>query len=120
MGRTQSAGDKLAQDFNGALPDGAEWDERESALLDLARRQADDVATLEAQLVIEGTSVVGSTGQARLNPIFAELRQQRLALSKILADVRLPDEGLGQSKNVTKQRAANSRWNKLKAVDNHG
>jgi hypothetical protein len=110
-----AAGEKLVKQFTDALADGEEYDERETALLDLARRQADDIDALEAQLKLEGASVAGSMGQSRLNPIFAELRQQRLALAKILHDVKLPDEGLGASKNSQQQRAARSRWDRDKA-----
>jgi hypothetical protein len=110
MARKKSAGDVLVQQFTDALAPDEQYDERELALLDLARRQADDIATLEEQLSAEGVSVTGSMGQTRLNPIFSELRQQRLALSRLLHDVKLPDEGLGVSKNVQQQRAAQSRW----------
>ncbi|WP_164202368.1 hypothetical protein [[Micrococcus luteus] ATCC 49442] len=112
MPKQMSAGYKLVQQFTDALAPGEEYDERESALLDLARRQADDIDALEAQLKADGANVTGSMGQSRLNPIFAELRQQRLALGKLLHDVKLPDEGLGSSKNVQQQRAAQSRWNR--------
>lgn len=109
-----TSGDKLVALLNQSLPGGAEWDEREQALIDLARRQANDIDQLERLLALEGASVTGSTGQSRLNPAFAELRQQRLALSRILGDIKLPDEGLGASKNVTKSRAAHVRWDRVK------
>jgi hypothetical protein len=107
-------GDELVALLDGSLPDDAEWDEREAALLDLARRQANDIDQLERLLAMEGATVIGSTGQSRLNPVFAELRQQRLALSRILGDIKLPDEGMGISKNVTKSRAALVRWDRVK------
>lgn len=115
MSKEPNAGDKLVKQFTDALADGEEYDERETALLDLARRQADDIAALERQLEAEGATVAGSMGQTRLNPIFAELRQQRLALAKILHDVKLPDEGLGASRNSQQQRAARSRWDRDKS-----
>lgn len=115
MGKQIAAGDKLVRQFTDALADGEEYDEREVAVLDLARRQANDIAALEGQLEAEGGSVTGSTGQSRLNPIYAELRQQRLALAKILQSVKLPDEGLGSSRNSQQQRAARSRWDRDKS-----
>ncbi|MEE2529147.1 hypothetical protein V1639_08905 [Pseudarthrobacter sp. J75] len=110
-----TAGDKLVKQFTEALGEGEEYDEREVAVLDLARRQANDIEALEGQLEAEGGSVTGSTGQSRLNPIYAELRQQRLALAKILQSVKLPDEGLGSSRNSQQQRAARSRWDRDKS-----
>jgi hypothetical protein len=107
-----SAGEKLRTQIDAALPDGAEWSERENALLDLAVRQADDIGSLEEVLEKQGPTVKGSMGQSRLNPVFAELRQSRLALSRILHDLKMPDEGLdgSQAKDVKAQRAANVRW----------
>lgn len=96
--------------ISAALPEDAEWDERELVLLNLARRQADDTAKLELLLRRQGLTVIGSTGQERLNPLVAELRQQRLTLARLLAEVRLPDEGIGPSRNVRKVRAAQTRW----------
>lgn len=116
MAAKLTAGDKLVQQFRDALGKDEEYDERESALLDLARRQADDIQALEDQLEAEGGAVKGSMGQTRLNPIYSELRQQRLALAKILHDVKLPEEGLGSSRNSQQQRAARSRWDR----DNSG
>lgn len=107
---TKRAGTELVAQMNGALPDEAEWDERELAILDLARRQADDISDLENVLDIQGPLVTGSTGQERLNPAFAELRQQRLALGKLLESIRLPDEGMGRVPNAKKARAAATRW----------
>lgn len=107
-----SAGSLLRQQMDGALPNGAEWDEREAALLSLAEAQADDIDALEKELEHQGPMVIGSTGQQRLNPIFGELRQQRLALSRILSDLRMPEEGMGKPKNTVKQRAANARWDR--------
>lgn len=109
-----SAGDALVEQLNAALGEGEEWDEREAAVLDLARRQADDIERLELLLETEGATVMGAAGQTRMNPAFGELRQQRLALTKILASVRLPEEGMGQQKDVVKQRAANYRWDRVR------
>ncbi len=77
-----TAGDALAAQLNGALPEGGEWDER------------------------EGPTVTGAAGQSRLNPVFGELRQQRLALSKILSGLRLPDEGMSGVRDAVKRRRA--------------
>lgn len=107
---TKKAGTELVAQMNSALPAEAEWDERELAILDLARRQADDISDLENVLHMQGPLVTGSTGQERLNPAFAELRQQRLALGKLLDSIRLPDEYLGHVPDAKKARAAATRW----------
>jgi hypothetical protein len=103
-----TAGEALAAQLNGALPEGGEWDEREAALVDLARRQADDIEALERLLEREGPTVTGAAGQSRLNPVFGELRQQRLALSKILSGLRLPDEGMSGVRDAVKRRRAHN------------
>jgi hypothetical protein len=94
-----------------ALPAGMELDERESALLDLAARQADDLARLEAEIE-RGTTVPGSRGQPVLNPALAEARQGRLALGKLLAGLELANAaGKPRSEaSVRTQRAAKARW----------
>jgi hypothetical protein len=110
MTKSTEAGVALIAQINAALADDAEWDERELAILDLARRQANDIAALEQVLETQGPLVTGSTGQQRLNPAFAELRQQRLALEKMLASIRLPDESMGRVPDAKKSRAAATRW----------
>lgn len=109
-----TAGDGLVTQLRAALPvtdqGHAEFTERELVIVDLARRQMNDIETLENLLAEQGATVVGSMKQPRLNPIFAELRQSRIALSRILAELRMPDEGFSDGKNVRKQRAANHRW----------
>jgi hypothetical protein len=105
-------GAQLRQEILKALPAGIELDEREAALLDLAARQADDVARLEAEIAERGTTVAGSRGQPTLNPAFAEARQGRLALGKLLAGLELPDAA-GKLRSETSrraQRAADARW----------
>lgn len=82
----------------------------ELVLLAAAARQADDVATLEAGLR-DGFVVKGSKGQPRLSGAVTEVRQGRLALARLIAELRLPSDGVQVGKNPTKQRAAAVRWN---------
>ena len=114
MAQLLSAGEQLVQLLNRALPDGSEWDERESALLDLASHQANDIERLEQLLAEQGAAVPGSKGQPRLSGVFAELRQQRLALARLLSDLRMPDEvGAAQTgASIRKSRAARARWDR--------
>jgi hypothetical protein len=102
------AGTALVARIRRALGDAYELDEREEALLDLAARQADDVARLEADVRDRGTTVLGSTRQPVLNPSISESRQGRLALAKILGAISLPDserEAVGRAR-----AAAEERW----------
>lgn len=111
-------GDRLVSDLTKGLPtrsgpngvERAEWNEIESALLEVARRQANDIAALEAQLEADGLIVTGSKGQSRMSPIVTELRLSRQALVRVLAELRMPDAG--PLKNAAKQRAARARWNR--------
>jgi hypothetical protein len=81
----------------------------ELVLLAAAARQADDVATLEAGLR-DGFVVEGSRGQPRISGAVSEVRQGRLALARLIAELRLPSEGAEVGKHPVKQRAANARW----------
>lgn len=107
------AGRALWQSIMGGLPDGWELDERESALLDLAARQADVVAELEAVVEREGTMTTGSTGQPVVHPAVAEARQGRLAIDRLLGKVALPapeKDGAETSASERGRQAANARW----------
>lgn len=113
----QAAGRALWGAIVGDLPPNWELDERELAVLALACRQADDIARLEAVLERDGVVVPGSTGQPRLSAVLGELRQSRLACSKLLGDLNLPDED-GKSSSMSSQRAAraaHSRWDRVAA-----
>lgn len=74
-----NAGQALWRAIHKGLPDGWELDEREVAILELAARQADAVAELEAIIAAEGTMAQGSTGQPVVHPAVMEARQGRLA-----------------------------------------
>lgn len=81
----------------------------ELVVLEAAARQADDIATLETGLR-DGFTVAGSKGQPRLSAAVTEVRQGRLALARLLAELRLPSEGEHAGKNPVKARAADTRW----------
>lgn len=61
----------------------------ELVMLRSAARHADVIARLETMLETSLT-VTGAAGQPRLSPAVGELRQCRLALSKLLSDLSLP------------------------------
>lgn len=87
-------------------------DEREMTALLLACRQADDIGRLERLLSSEPDMVKGVAGQPVVHPAFAELRQARAALDRLLARIALPDEE-GRPMTPAQQRAqkaARARW----------
>lgn len=90
------------------LPAGVELDEREEALLDMAARQARDIARAEADIETRGYLVEGSRGQPVINPSVAEVRQSRLALGKLLGQLDLPESTRDAVRNA--RRAAEWRW----------
>lgn len=102
------AGAALWKDLSGPFEFGAD----EVVILAAVCRQADDIASLEALLAEQGGTVIGSTGQPRLNPIYAELRQARLALGKLIEALHLPDDGEAVLTPAQKRarKAANVRW----------
>lgn len=63
--------------------------EHEQVLLRSACRHADLIARLE-ELLRSSLIVKGAAGQDRLSPAVGELRQARLALTKLLTDLSLP------------------------------
>ncbi len=96
-----------------------ELDVYDLILLECAARQADDVASLEALLAEQGLVVEGSQGQPRLSAVVTELRQSRLAFSRLLAEVGLPndDQEAGASPASRRaQKAADSRWGQHRSV----
>jgi len=109
------AGDELRRQYDAALGEDNEWDEKDLVILELAQRQANDIQALERVLEEEGVTVLGSAGQTRLHPAIVELRLQRLSLSRILTQIPLPDEFGQPKKNPVKQRASRRRWDRVNA-----
>ena len=107
--KPSDSGAEMIVAIRAGLPAGVELDEREEAILDLAARQASDVAVLEADIAAPGHLVEGSRGQQVLNPSIAEARQGRLALGKLLGQLDLPES---TRRDVVRnaRRAAEARW----------
>ena len=90
-----------------------ELSEVEFELLRECCRLLDECESLRTSVDTEGTTVKGSTGQPRVHPALGELRQHRLALGKLLAQLALPDdlgEQLPTPVQARARRAAESRW----------
>src|SRR6188472_3677833 len=93
----------LVQTIRDSLPAGHEWDERELALLSLAQAQAADIDLLEADLAEQGVRVGG-----RLNQALGELRQERVALARILGGIDIPESV--RTATLHGRKAAAARW----------
>lgn len=113
-----SAGRELWGAIHRQLPPVAEeeppWElsEREVALLTLACHQIDDLARLEVVIEKEGPMAVGSAGQPTVHPAVQEARQGRLAISRLLGGLQLPDDDVRPqtSASVRGRDAARARW----------
>lgn len=101
------AGRKLWQDLSGVF----DLEDHELPMLEAAARQADDIAALEQAISRDGVTVEGSAGQPRLNGAVSEVRQGRLALSKILGAIAWPTDERPMTVTQRKARdAARARW----------
>jgi len=89
----------------------------ELAVLGAACSQLDDIAALEQLVAEQGLTVAGSAGQTRVHPAIAEIRQGRVALTRMVGALALPDEA-ERPMTATSQkakRAADLRWSRKRA-----
>lgn len=91
----------------GSLPPTHEWDERERALLDLARKQAADIDALEADIAEWGVRIE-NRGAVVLNQALGEVRQERVALARLLGQIDIPGSASGRT--VHARKGAEARW----------
>lgn len=91
-----------------------EYGEREARILEMAARQLDTVSRLEALVEEHGELIVAPSGALKLNPAVAELRQARLAATRLLGQLDLPeDEDRPVTYNSQRaRRAARARWDR--------
>lgn len=92
-----------------------ELSEVETELLKESCRLLDECESLRNSVDRDGVTVCGSTGQSRVHPALGELRQHRLALGKLLAQLALPDvedEHLLSPSQARGRKAAQTRWAK--------
>jgi dihydroxyacetone kinase-like predicted kinase len=64
----------------------------ETPLLEEAARILDRIDELAGELREHGLVDTGSKGQRRVSPLVAELRQQQLALARVLNTLIVPEE----------------------------
>lgn len=87
--------------------------EVELELLKECCRLLDECESLRHAVETDGTTVAGSTGQTRVHPALGELRQHRLALGRLLAQMALPDldeSALMSPSQARGRKAAQTRW----------
>lgn len=87
----------------------------EMELLIECARLLDECESLRNAVHSDGVTVTGSTGQPRVHPALGELRQHRLALGRLLAQLALPDvedEKLLSPAQSRGRKAAQTRWAK--------
>ena len=97
------AGTALEKLIRNDLPPNVELDPREEALLQAAARQADDIAALDADIAKRGRVIDGI-----VNPSVREVRQGRMALSRLLAGIDLP--AAASTTVLRAEKAAQARW----------
>ncbi len=108
------AGQQLWQDIRG------EWDLRpdEDRLLAAACVTLDEIKRLEQALAVADLVVEGSKGQARPNPLIAEVRAHRLAFRQLLGSLGISEaEGEagasdGAERSSAGRKLAAQRWSK--------
>lgn len=90
----------------------------ELTVLEMACRQADDIAKLEALIEADGLIVAGSKGQPKLSAVPSELRLQRAALARLVSQLAIPDDAEAEGRTPAQQRAqraAQARWDRPSA-----
>ncbi len=92
--------------------DTCELSESELSLLTEVCRLLDECEELRQAVARDGMTVPGSTGQPRVHPALGELRQHRMALGRLLAQLSLPDddETLQSPLQVRGRNAVAKRW----------
>jgi hypothetical protein len=79
-----------------------------ATLLDAVCDALDTIEALESDVERDGRTVAGSRGQPIVNPAIPELRQQRAALAKLLAELEL-DTDATRARASAAGRALQSR-----------
>lgn len=89
-----------------------ELSDAERSILVEACRVADLAERLAAELAGAALTVEGSRGQVVVNPVAAELRQQRDLLARLLGRLALPpDDDEGAAASRFGRQGAAARWN---------
>ena len=108
--RLPSGLEKAGKRVYSAIVGEFDLDGRELLVLEQAARQADVVVALEEEVASSGLVGRGSSGQMRLSQTVTELRHARLALSKLLGELALPDDEDETAASRRGRKAAEARW----------
>ena len=117
------AGARLWERIIAALPAEAEFDARELEAIDQACATRDLIEELQTGLREDGLYITGANRQKKQHPFLAEIRQQRLALVRMLGTLGLPGEdelaegGNWSGKSERARKAARARWGHGPAVN---
>jgi hypothetical protein len=115
-----AAGRALWRAIWSGVPEDSELDERETAVLHEACRQADLVARLEADLAGAPLTYAMRNGGERINPVVNALNTSRSLLVRALGQLELTDAELAGAPSVRSlaaRRAAQARWAAKRSVD---
>jgi hypothetical protein len=85
----------------------------ELLVLESACRMTDELSAMQAALRGQPVMIEGSQGQMRPHPLFAEVRNHRLALAKLLGQLSISDadaEQTGKAKSHAGRQMARLRW----------
>lgn len=89
----------------------------EAFVLESACQTLDTATQLEDAMKGQPLMVKGSMGQMREHPLLSEARQQRALLARLLAQLKLPEEGTatrfdprGMDRSLQARNAAQARW----------
>jgi len=96
-----------------ATVSGFDLERGELELLAEVSRTLDEIDALTAAIARDGVTVPGSAGQPRAHPAVGEVRQHRLALGRLLAQLALPDldgRTIPRPASLRAAHAARSRW----------
>ena len=103
----------------GDLPEHWELDERELHLLESASQVRDQIAQLDAAVAADGAFITGSRGLRQVHPGIAEARQLRGAEMRLLRALQLTNPADASPTTKKAQKAANARWDRVRAAGNH-
>jgi len=92
-----------------------ELTDAELELLNECARLLDELETLKKQLDKDGVTLTMPSGIVKAHPFLAEVRSHRITLSRILAQLNLPDESgevLATATQIRGRQNAAKRWSK--------
>lgn len=99
--------------------EGLDGDQHDMELIAETCRILDVIDGLSQAVKRDGVTVDGSRGQTVVHPAVAELRQQQIAFSRLIAQLNLDEEELGamlSARQASAKRAGQKRWRQMKEL----